>query len=338
MKRVNYLWATIIALTFAGACKNVNYKKAKSGLLYKIFPSNNKDSVAKPGNWVKLHFTMKRNDSVLQTTYGKMPAYAQVTLSPEAAYNPIELLPLTKKGDSVVAVAIADTLFAKNMLQEGPTFRKGDRITTSFRVLEVFRSDSSYQADAKIEQDKDMPRQMKEQEERMAKQQEQQEKEFERTKKDRDEQQLKDIENLEKSGEVNKELKAMESWLAAKKISAQKTGKGTYVHIDQPGTGPAVEFGKYVNVKYTGKVLETDSVFQSSSYALKLGTFPVIRGWNEGLVLFKKGGKGTLYIPGFLAYGADPNGPARKPFAPLIFDVEILEVSDKPISQMPMGQ
>ena len=64
----------------------------------------------------------------------------------------------------------------------------------------------------------------------------------------------------------------------------------------------------------------------------------LIRGWNEGLVLFKKGGKGTLYIPGFLAYGADPNGPARKPFAPLIFDVEILEVSDKPISQIPMGQ
>ena len=88
----------------------------------------------------------------------------------------------------------------------------------------------------------------------------------------------------------------------------RKPEKVLLLLFTQQGTGPAAELGKYVNVKYTGKVLATDSVFQSNTYAFKLGT-TVIRGWTEGLQLFKQGGKGTLYIPGFLAYGSNP-GPA----------------------------
>ena len=48
-------------------------------------------------------------------------------------------------------------------------------------------------------------------------------------------------------------------------------------------------------------------------------------GWHDGIPLFNKGGKGILYIPGSLAYGQD--GPAG-PCATLVFDVEILNVSD----------
>jgi FKBP-type peptidyl-prolyl cis-trans isomerase FkpA len=337
MKRINYLLVVLTVLSFAMACKNVNYKKAKSDLLYKIFPSGSKDSTAKAGDWVKLNFTMKINDSVLQTSYGKAPVYVQVTLSPEAAYNPIELLPLVKSGDSGVTVALTDTLFARKLAQESPVFKKGGRLTTTFKVLGVFRNDSSYLADKQREEEKDRPRMMKEQAEEMAKRQKLDEEEMEKTKKERNDQQLKEIEGWEKTGQVAKELKEMERWLAAKKINAQKTGKGTYVFIQQQGTGPAVELGKYVNIKYTGKVLANDSIFQTSTYAIKLGTNPVIRGWDEGLQLFKQGGKGTLYIPGFLGWGNSP-GPGGKPFAPVIFDVEVLEVSDKPIAQQPPPQ
>jgi FKBP-type peptidyl-prolyl cis-trans isomerase len=49
----------------------------------------------------------------------------------------------------------------------------------------------------------------------------------------------------------------------------------------------------------------------------------VIEGWDEGLKLFKAGGKGTLYIPGFLAYGKNAN-PPFKSFEALTFDVEVL--------------
>lgn len=130
----------------------------------------------------------------------------------------------------------------------------------------------------------------------------------------------------------------MEAYLAAKKITAQKTGKGTYVHIDQQGTGLQAENNKYVSVKYTGKILTKDSVFQSSSYAFKLGNSEAIRGWDEGLLLFKEGGKGTLFIPGFLAYGKTPRpGSPFGPFEALIFDVELLKVSDTPIPQDTRG-
>jgi FKBP-type peptidyl-prolyl cis-trans isomerase FkpA len=48
------------------------------------------------------------------------------------------------------------------------------------------------------------------------------------------------------------------------------------------------------------------------------------------LKLFKKGGKGTLYIPAYLAYDAQP-GPDGKPFENLMFDVEIVDVTDAPV-------
>ena len=44
---------------------------------------------------------------------------------------------------------------------------------------------------------------------------------------------------MEKSGEAAKGVKEMEEFLKAKNITAQKTGKGTFVLIKEQGTGPA---------------------------------------------------------------------------------------------------
>ena len=113
----------------------------------------------------------------------------------------------------------------------------------------------------------------------------------------------------------------MESYLASKKITAQQTGSGTFVVIKQQGTGASVNDEDTVTVKYTGRILATDSVFQSNTYTFPLGE-AADQGWDEGVKLFKVGGKGTIYIPGFLAYGANPRPPFR-PFEALIFDVEL---------------
>ena len=248
-----------------------------------------------------------------------MPVYAPVANNPNNLYNPGEIFSLLRKGDSVITVVITDSLLKKGLMQELPPFmKKGDRITTSFRVIDIFKNDSLYQADATIEQEKYRPQQMKEQEEAMAK-----------MKKEMNEQREKEEAEMEKSGEAAKGVKAMEEYLKQKNIPAQKTGKGTFVLIKEQGTGPAAELGKYVNVKYTGRVLRTDSTFESNVYPLHLGEDPVIAGWTEGLQLFKQGGKGTLYIPGFRAYGANARpGSGFQPFEALIFDVEILSVSD----------
>ena len=324
MKRINYLLIFISMLSFATACNNINYKKTKSGLLYKIFPSKGKSQTRKDGEIVKFHYILKFNDSVMYTSYGKLPAYQRIQTMERPSYNLLEILPMMKKGDSAVTVQITDTLM-KQGVQLPPNAKKGDRIITTVRILDVFASDSTAMPDYKVEAKKDEPRRLKEQDEQMAKMQ-----------KDQEEQQQKEIADLEKSGEVAKELKEIETYLKQKNITAQKTGRGTYVHIQQQGTGPAAEPGKYVKVKYTGKHLATDSTFESGVYPFQLSKSPVIAGWNEGLQLFKQGGKGTLYIPGFLAYGKNPD-PASpfKSFEALKFDVEILEVSDKPIAQEP---
>jgi FKBP-type peptidyl-prolyl cis-trans isomerase len=140
-----------------------------------------------------------------------------------------------------------------------------------------------------------------------------------------------------------KQIKEMQDYLAKKNINAQKTGKGTYVSIQSQGDGPAAEPGKYVSVKYTGKLLDSDKVFESNMtngqppYSFVLGTGNVIKGWDEGLQVLKKGGKATLYIPGFLAYGPDP-GPGGKPYEALIFDVELVDVTNTPPQMNPALQ
>ena len=123
-----------------------------------------------------------------------------------------------------------------------------------------------------------------------------------------------------------------------KALTAEKTGKGTYVLIKEQGTGPKADTGKYVSVRYEGKTLNDGKVFESNMdpqkqpYIFQLGVpsdRSPIRGWEEGLLLLKKGGKGTFYIPGALAYGKNP--PPNSPFKAneaLVFDIYLVDVSD----------
>ncbi len=309
MKKTSFL--LLMVLVAAVGCNKMDYRKTRSGLLYIIFPSKGNDSLIKEGQVVKFNVLTKLNDSVLYNSYGKMPGYARYYVAAQLPYNLMEILPKMKMGDSAITVQMVDTL--RNRGIELPPYAKpGDRITTYFRIIEVFTTDSLGQADYNIELEKDRPRQMKE----MAEQ--------------RNELNRKQDEELEKRGEVSKQLKQMEDYLKAKNINARKTGAGTFVYIENPGEGPAAENGKFVRVKYTGRVVATDSTFESGVYPFQLGMGQAIRGWDEGLLLFKQGGKGILFIPGFLAYGDNPNS-AFRPFEALKFDVEVLEVSDKPL-------
>ena len=303
---------TVMILTIVG-CGNLDYKKTKSGLLYKIISSgNSKNPVAKENNYLKFNVVTKLNDSVIYSSYGKMPGYSKVIAAKDADYSPVEIFGMLKKGDSAITVSMIDTFLKRGMSNQlPPGAKKGDRMVITFKVLDVFAGDSAIQKDYNAEMVKDKPRQQKEMQEQMALQ-----------KKQMKEMRAKQVEDLRKSGEIDKELKNMESYLASKKITAQQTGSGTFVVIKQQGTGASVNDGDTVAVKYTGRILATDSVFQSNSYTFPLGEGAVIAGWDEGLKLFKVGGKGTLYIPGFLAYGANARPPFRA-FEALIFDVEL---------------
>lgn len=96
------------------------------------------------------------------------------------------------------------------------------------------------------------------------------------------------------------------------------------------GTGPSPRTGQTVKVHYTGK-LENGTKFDSSvdrgePFEFVIGVGKVIKGWDEGVMTMRVGGKRTLTIPPELGYGARGAGNVIPPNAILSFDVELLGV------------
>lgn len=97
------------------------------------------------------------------------------------------------------------------------------------------------------------------------------------------------------------------------------------------GTGESPKPGQMVTVHYTG-TLENGQKFDSSldrgqPYVFPIGMGRVIKGWDEGVMTMKVGGKRRLIIPPYLGYGArGAGGGAIPPNATLIFEVELLGV------------
>ena len=90
--------------------------------------------------------------------------------------------------------------------------------------------------------------------------------------------------------------------------------------------------GQTVVVHYTGW-LEDGSKFDSSVDRGDPFSFPlecqyVIPGWDEGVQGMREGGKRKLIIPPALGYGEHGAGGVIPPNATLIFEVELLEVSE----------
>ena len=290
MKKLILLLAGF-ALLMTTACKNAGFKRTKSGLLYKIV-SDGKGQKVKNHDFIKFHYVSKVHDSVMASTFGNIPAYAPVDSAVGPIYNPAEIFPMLRAGDSAVVVLLADSLRRK---QGGlPSFiKRKDKLVFTFKVLSILPDESSVQKD-----------------------------------------QMEIVNSIK-----SQEEKSLQDYLTKHNIQAQKTEKGTFVVVQNAGDGMAADSGKLVKVKYTGRTLDgkvfdsnQDSAFgHTNPYSIIIYGSPAIEGWHDGLRSFKKGGKGQLYIPSMLAYGPNPpQGSKIKPFENLVFDVEIIDVTDAP--------
>ncbi len=95
------------------------------------------------------------------------------------------------------------------------------------------------------------------------------------------------------------------------------------------GPGQEVKPGDTVTVNYLG-TLESGAKFDSSydrnqPFTTQIGVGAVIKGWDEGIVGMKVGGKRKLIIPAALGYGAQSAGTIP-PNSVLVFEVELLGI------------
>jgi FKBP-type peptidyl-prolyl cis-trans isomerase len=110
-----------------------------------------------------------------------------------------------------------------------------------------------------------------------------------------------------------------------------KTASGLQYWDIKVGTGDVVaKKGDHVKVDYTGW-LTTGKKFDSSvgtgqPFDFRVGNGDVIKGWDEGVVGMKVGGKRQLRIPPDLAYGKEGYPGAIPPNATLIFDIQLVSV------------
>ena len=90
--------------------------------------------------------------------------------------------------------------------------------------------------------------------------------------------------------------------------------------------------GNNVKVHYTGKLID-GNIFDSSlrrnlPFEFKIGEGRVIRGWEEALQILRVGEKASFIIPSNLAYGPRGAGGVIPPNATLIFEIELLEITN----------
>ncbi len=126
------------------------------------------------------------------------------------------------------------------------------------------------------------------------------------------------------------EKQAQEDALNEASAGFEKTASGLRYQMIQEGEGKKATKGAMVSVHYKGQLL--DGTVFDSSYKRKqpldfaVGVGQVISGWDEGIQLLKVGDKARFVIPSDLAYGARGAGGVIPPNAPLIFDVELMNV------------
>ncbi|MGJ1206195.1 FKBP-type peptidyl-prolyl cis-trans isomerase [Sphingobacterium lactis] len=157
-------------------------------------------------------------------------------------------------------------------------------------------------------------------------------------------------------GEMEGLKKAEESKIAGfvekNKLQPKKTASGLQYVIKEEGKGANPVVGDTVVLNYTGK-LTNGKVFDTSNLDIakdensfhpmkqyeplrvRIGHTPVIQGWTEGLQLLKKGSKATFIIPSALGYGERQQSNLIPPYAPLVFDVEIMDIIAGPKGDTP---
>ena len=132
------------------------------------------------------------------------------------------------------------------------------------------------------------------------------------------------------AGEAN--LAASEAFLAenATREGVVVTESGLQYEVIEAGEGASPNAEDTVEVHYRGTLVdgtEFDSSYKRGE-TVSFGVSQVIAGWTEALQLMSPGAKWKLFIPADLAYGPGGAGNLIGPNAALVFEVELVSVTE----------
>jgi peptidylprolyl isomerase len=125
---------------------------------------------------------------------------------------------------------------------------------------------------------------------------------------------------------------------ASKGQKMKQTESGLEYRDVKEGTGESPKAGQACMVHYTGWLWEDgkkgqkfdSSVDRGEPFSFAVGVGEVIKGWDEGVLTMKPGGKRELIIPAKLGYGSRGAGGVIPPNATLFFEVELLGLVKEP--------
>ena len=288
-------------------------KTLPSGLQYTFIVKKGGGRKPQEGDQIKLKMrtvAVKANMLMYdwaQVNKGKVPEFSMT--KPSFKGDVVEAIALMSEGDSIIVIADADQIF-KNSKNKKPDFVKsGEKLEYQIRLVSI-KTKEQFMKEQQAQIEKQMKEQQAKMEKEMAKQ------------------------------KVTDET-ALKNYFTKNNIQAVPTGTGLYYKQKQAGSGDMPPKGSMVKMNYTGYLLDgtkfdsnEDTAFKHvMPFDFKLGAGSVIKGWDEGVAMMRKGEKGTLYIPSWMAYGtsARPGGDANPKGIPanscLIFDVELLDFS-----------
>ncbi len=287
MRRITF--TLLAALVLLASCNQ--YEKTPTGLAYKISKGNSKD-LLKQGQFVKMHveYKLPAKDSVLSSSFGKIPVYFMVDTSRMSKHSFIEIITKIAPGDKVDFVMNVDSLKKLGMLEYNEIFHQKDLINGKVEVIKTFTTQELMMADYQKEMD----------------------------------------------AEKAREIKEVKEFITKKGAKVTETPSGAFAEITKQGDVNAMaDSGKQVSVMYRGTFtngkkfdgnMDQDSQ-NKQPLTFVVGAAGVVKGMDEAIRFFGKGATGRMYIPALLGFGPNGSAPVIPPYATLIFDIEVLDVT-----------
>lgn len=291
------IMAFLAVILMLASCATDSANKTSGGIEYKVFPAGG-DQSPSDNDYVFFHVNMMADDRP-QFNSRDSGQESVIQLKEQENANLItiamqEVLKESTVGDSIVLMVPTDSL--KNL-----GFPPGDSTKTLYyniRITDVLTEDA-YNAKLSAE---------------------------------REEAEAKAAVARERLPEVEQFVQETYRYIASGKggDNIQETDSGLQYIIHEEGAGEELDPGDVATVHYYGILKSNGDMFDNSfqrgsEFQFQIGSGQVIRGWDEGLALLRKGSKATFIIPYQLAYGAEGRPPSIPAASDLIFYIEVPE-------------